>query len=211
MESKEPKDKLKVKVCGMRETQNISDVALLRPDFMGFIFYSLSKRSAYGIDPDVVRSLPESITPVAVFVDATFDEIKNIIYLYDIDHVQLHGEESPQFCKSLKDEGITVIKAVKVKTCLPSDLAKYKNNIDFFLFDTAGKTPGGNGIKFNWRALENYHLDIPYFLSGGIGPEDLNLLTRSRLKGCFAIDVNSKFEDYPGHKNIKALQDLQKL
>lgn len=189
----------------MHEPENILEVAKLRPDYMGFIFFAHSKRNALDINPEIIKALPEGITRVAVFVDSTADEILEKTSRFEIKTLQLHGNESPELCKVLKNEGYVIIKAISIDDKLPEDLDRFVGNVDFFLFDTSGTSPGGNGIKFDWKALNNYKLKIPFFLSGGIDPQDTDQIIRTIPKECQVIDINSRFEDYPGHKNIDKL------
>ena len=196
---------MKLKICGMKYEKNIKSVAELQPDYMGFIFYNRSKRYFNGILP----ILPEKIKKVGVFVDASLEEIKKNISKYDLQAVQLHGDESPEFCNFLTN--VEVIKVFSIgKTFDFGILKPYENVCDYFLFDTKGKEKGGNGIVFDWNLLQNYPSDKPFFLSGGIGPDELVSLKRfakNKLsKYCFAIDVNSKFEDEPGLKNEEKLK-----
>lgn len=185
---------------------NVAQIASLKPDFMGFIFYPLSPRNALSTPSSVFLQLPPEITPVAVFVDSLSDEIIEITSSRNISVVQLHGNESPEFCAGLKGKGITVIKAFKIQndpdTFSFDQLSSYVGNVDYFLFDTAGKNQGGNGIKFDWKILSNYHLTTPFLLSGGIGPDDNDLSVDEIHPQCIGIDINSKFEISPGVKDV---------
>lgn len=193
----------------MKIEDNIKKISSINPDYMGFIFYSPSPRNAIGIKSDIIRNLPSQINPVAVFVNSPYKEIIQITSGYGIDTVQLHGEENPEFCAKLKAEGFKIIKAFRVKKNSSdetwSKLTPYENNIDFFLFDTAGKEAGGNGEKFDWSLLNSYNLSVPYFLSGGIGPEDIDKLL-CLPERCIGIDINSKFEMSPGIKDPEKLE-----
>lgn len=198
-----------VKVCGMTQKENIFQVSSLSPDFLGFIFYSKSPRNALGMSLDIIQRLPKNIQPVAVFVNSDYDEIIETVNRYGIKTIQLHGEESSEFCKKLKNKGFTIIKAIKVPyqpnenffDCLES----YKGKIDLFLFDTAGSDPGGNGQKFNWKILNNYSIEIPFLLSGGIGPDDLEAIKSFHHVQLIGVDLNSRFEISPGFKSIPLL------
>lgn len=204
---------VKLKVCGMREAQNIKDVAALNPDYLGFIFYKESARYFSGTIPN----LPKHIKKVGVFVNATVSDILNKVAKYGVDLVQLHGEESAEFCSELKNqlsEDVGIIKVFSVKNQFNfEDLTLYEPACDFFLFDTKGKLPGGNGYTFNWSVLKNYPSTTPYFLSGGIGLDELEkleeFLSQPESRWCHAIDVNSKFEIEPGLKNIKLLKEFK--
>lgn len=196
-----------IKVCGNCIADNIADVASLTPMLMGFIFYEPSPRSAIGLDPKVVSTLPPFIRPVAVFVNETEKTISDTATRYGIKIVQLHGNESPELCKSLKAKGFVVFKAIGVSDDTDwSEIKKYSDSgVDLFVLDTATPTYGGSGKKFNWNRLESYHLPTPYLLSGGIGPDDVDNIVDAMRPGMAGIDINSRFESSPGVKDISTL------
>ena len=203
-------DKMKFKICGMKFQENIQQVAALQPDYLGFIFYKKSKRHFEGTIPQI----SESIQKVGVFVDAVARFIKEKINHYELNVIQLHGEESPEFCQQFYKTGVSVIKVFSVgKSFNFKILDSYESVVDYFLFDTKGAQKGGNGVTFDWTLLENYPSQKPYFLSGGIGLESLNDLKQFKeskaYKYCYAIDVNSRFEDYAGFKNLKKLKTFK--
>ena len=205
------KEPLRIKVCGMNK--NTAEVGALKPDYLGFIFWEPSKRN-YDGQP---VTLPHSIKKVGVFVDAYMEEIVEKVKTHQLLAVQLHGKESPGFCRMLKSElkGVDIIKVFSIKEDFDfKDLDPFESVCDFYLFDTKGKLPGGNGYKFNWRILKDYPSKKPYFLSGGIGPEDLDsikeFMNLPESNHCHAIDVNSKFEIGPGLKDIGKLKDFIK-
>lgn len=205
---------------------NIAEVASLQLDYMGFIFYEKSPRDFEGIIPE----LPKGIKKVGVFVDEDESFIKRRIEEHDLDCIQLHGYESPEFCRKLKNNchperseesnnemlkqgqhDIEIIKVFSIQDTFDFSVLKdYEAVCDYYLFDTKGKLPGGNGYSFNWSVLEDYNSTKPFFLSGGIGLENtdniMSFLRRQESKYCCAIDVNSKFEIEPGLKNIKDLE-----
>ena len=188
----------------MKYEDNIKAVAELQPDYMGFIFYKKSKRNFEGILPN----LPDGIKKVGVFVDTSLEEINENIEKYGLQAVQLHGDESPEFCDHIKN--VEVIKVFAIgKTFDFGTLKQYEDVCDYFLFDTKGKEKGGNGIVFDWNLLKNYSSKKPFFLSGGIGLEELESIkdfSNSKLaRYCYALDLNSKFEDEPGLKNVEKL------
>ena len=197
---------------------NIAEVAALQPDYLGFIFYDKSPRFFY-VD---IPSLPPGIKKVGVFVDASLEEILEKIKKYDLNVVQLHGDESEDFCEQLNegldctrlDKGgtIEIWKVFSIKDKFNFDVLKpFENVVDKFLFDTKGKDKGGNGYTFNWKILKNYPSKKPFILSGGIGLEEIAEL-KEFLKTdlpIHAIDVNSKFEMEPGLKNIEALKKFK--
>tara|TARA_R110001599_G_scaffold6925_8_gene34332 strand:+ start:4422 stop:5072 length:651 start_codon:yes stop_codon:yes gene_type:complete len=212
---------MKLKVCGMK--LNTLEVATLDPDYLGFIFWEPSKRYFDGNIP----KLPASIKKVGVFVDAPLEEIRKKVKEYKLQAVQLHGKESPEFCsdlkkstsdrsKALEENSLEIIKVFSIKDDFDfSNLAPYENVCDFFLFDTKGKLPGGNGFTFSWEVLKNYPSSKPYFLSGGIGLDEIEKIRefqqRPESKYCHAIDVNSKFESEPGLKDIDKLKEFKKV
>lgn len=202
---------MKLKICGMKYLDNIKSVATLQPDYLGFIFYEKSKRNFDGIIPEI----PNQIKKTGVFVNATKEFILEKVKRYNLKVVQLHGNESVSFCKEMRQNNIEVIKVFSVGEVFDFDQLKvYENVCDYFLFDTKGKEKGGNGITFNWKLLDNYSSNKPYFLSGGIGLEEVKnlkiFLDLEVSKNCVAIDVNSKFEIKPGLKDIEKLRAFTK-
>ncbi len=178
-------------------------------DYAGFIFYEKSKRFVEGrkLDPKIVRHT-KRVKKVGVFVNAHEKYILQKVKEYGLDLLQLHGEESPKFCERLKQH-IPVMKAFKIKNKEDiEETENYAGVCDYLLFDTAGKLYGGNGKLFNWKLLDNYNGDTPFFLSGGIGVEEVEELKKFKHPSWVAIDVNSKFEDAPGVKNIKKIKQF---
>jgi phosphoribosylanthranilate isomerase len=203
--------RLRLKVCGMNK--NTSAVAALAPEYLGFIFWEPSKRFFTNDMP----SIPHTIKKVGVFVDAPITFVKKKVEQFQLLLVQLHGHESPDYCKVLKEQlpHIKIIKVFSVKDTFDfTVLTSYEAVCNYYLFDTKGKLPGGNGSHFNWEALKEYPSSKPYFLSGGIGLADLDVLKdfflKPEAKYCHAIDVNSTFELEPGLKNIEALKRFKK-
>tara|TARA_R110000868_G_scaffold256009_3_gene512714 strand:- start:388 stop:1074 length:687 start_codon:yes stop_codon:yes gene_type:complete len=200
---------LKLKVCGMK--LNTSKVAALKPDYLGFIFWKNSKRNYTG----PLEAIPHQIKKVGVFVDPSISDIVEKVKKYDLLAVQLHGKEAPEFCAALKEKlkNIQLIKVFSIKDEFDFKvLESYEMVVDFYLFDTKGKLPGGNGYTFDWDVLKNYPSKKPYFLSGGIGLDEVeqleSFLKIPASKYCHAIDVNSKFEIEPGLKDIEKLNEL---
>ncbi len=195
-----------IKVCGMREQENILAVASLTPMLMGFIFHKESPRDASSLNPDAVKSLPPFIRPVGVFVDKPDEYIISVCTDYSIKIVQLHGSESPEQCLRLKRRGYTVFKAFGIVNNNDFDnVSSYEEAVDMFLFDTQSASHGGSGKKFDWSSLESYNLDTPYLLSGGIGPDDVDAIVKAVRPGMAGIDINSRFETSPGIKDINKL------
>lgn len=205
------KRSLKLKVCGMRETQNILDLAKLNPDFIGFIFYEKSKRNAQNqLDPSIVKNLPEGIKKIGVFVDEPTEFLLQRIEDFSLDGVQLHGSESPKHCEALKKKGLIVIKVFAVGDSFDFDQLKgYEAVVDYFLFDTKGSQKGGNGVSFDWSILQQYPLKKPFILSGGISLENVAQVPALKNLPLIGIDINSRFEVKPGLKNIQAIKKLK--
>ena len=199
---------MKLKVCGMRSSKNIINLARIMPDYMGFIFWENSKRFVSNSTPD----LGEAVKKVGVFVNASLDHIKDCIKAHKLKAIQLHGNESPEQCSELGDVDVEVIKAFAVQKEFDfSEIDAYESVCDYFLFDTKGELPGGNGHHFDWTLLKDYPSKKPFFLSGGIGPNDYVAIA-SIIKlnlPLYAIDVNSKFEIEPGFKNIKSIKEFK--
>lgn len=203
-------NKLKIKVCGMCDPENISGVVAAAPDYLGFIFYPKSKRFV-GFEPSakVLAAVPESVKKVGVFVDETPEKVLEIYRNWKLDVVQLHGNETPEYCRQIKDSGITVFKAFSVDESFDfATLKAYTGVCDYFLFDTKGQLPGGTGQKFNWQLLENYKGDVPFFLSGGIGPEDIDAIRQFSHSQLFGIDINSGFEISPALKDVEKVKSF---
>ena len=201
---------MKLKVCGMKYHDNILEVATLHPDYLGFIFHEPSPRHFEANIPEI----PEAIKKVGVFVDEKVEFISNQIETHGLSVVQLHGHETPEVCRLLKSSGVKVVKVFSIKDHFDfSVLAPYEAVCDYFLFDTKGKLPGGNGFAFDWNVLNDYPSKKPFFLSGGIGlneVKDLEDFLKSKAsKYCHAIDVNSKFEIQPGLKNSESLKEFK--
>lgn len=197
----------------MKETENIKEISALNPDYLGFIFWEKSKRK---MTLATIPELPETTKKVGVFVDASIQEIAAKINQYQLDVIQLHGNESVIFCKNVKKLDVEVIKVFSMDSTFNfSKLKEYVFTVDYFLFDTKGKLPGGNGITFDWNVLENYHFNVPYFLSGGIGTTEIDglkdFLESPAANKCYGIDVNSRFEKKPGTKNKIKLQKFKKM
>ncbi|WP_299118944.1 phosphoribosylanthranilate isomerase [uncultured Winogradskyella sp.] len=226
---------MKLKVCGMK--YNIAEVAELHPDYLGFIFYKKSPRNF----EDTIPELPKDIKKVGVFVDENIEVLVAKIDTCKLDAIQLHGHESPEYCLKLKrhyeehsdlvissketdyhdfskksrnDNVLEIIKVFSIKDEFDfSVLSNYKDVCDYFLFDTKGKLPGGNGYTFNWDVLKDYPFTKPYFLSGGIGLNEIKKIKTFKespaSKYCYALDVNSKFEIEPGLKDIELLENFK--
>jgi phosphoribosylanthranilate isomerase len=201
---------IKIKVCGMRNPSNIEELVKLNPDYIGFIFYPKSKRYIGTSLPEEIWSIiPASIPKVGVFVDESIDNIIELIGKIRLDIVQLHGNELPEYCSKLKDLNVPVIKAFSISTDFDfTDVRHYEDVCHHFLFDTASVLRGGSGLKFDWRKLEQYEGNKPFFLSGGIGPEEVERIMEIKHPGIYGVDVNSGFEVEPGIKDISKLRSF---
>ena len=208
--------KVKLKICGMKFPENIQEIALLEPDFLGFIFYENSVRN---YTENTIVSIPNSINKVGVFVNERPEKIIKTIQKYDLNIIQLHGKETESYCLELINQlnhnqlNTKIIKSFSADDYFVFQTLNDYQMVDYFLFDTKGKLPGGNGTKFNWKVLDKYHLEKPYFLSGGIGLDDVKsikeFIKTPASKYCFALDVNSQFEIEAGLKNKEKLHQFK--
>lgn len=195
-----------IKVCGMKDGENIRQVEQLRPTMMGFIFYPPSPRYC-GIKPDY---LPQHTQRVGVFVDAELALIKEKIFDFQLDYIQLHGHETPAFCQELKAINIGVIKAIAVSCEADLWVAEaYQDVCDYLLFDTKTPQQGGSGKQFNWNLLSAYTGHTPFLLSGGIGTDDAEKLKKFHHPMLAGYDLNSRFELQPGIKDNRLLQTFK--
>ncbi|MEZ4935284.1 MAG: phosphoribosylanthranilate isomerase [Saprospiraceae bacterium] len=248
-----------LKICGLRQTENINSLLSVQPDYLGFIFYEKSKRYAEGVlDVETFQVLktwkvlnPNSKIPIktGVFVNEDLNKIKNIVKKYGLNAVQLHGDESVAFCRELWEsvhppapleggndptkicqpyrmatvpsplEGgrgvshhLQIMKVFSVNDDFDFSITKkYEPVCDLFLFDTKGKERGGNGVAFNWNILKKYNGEKPFFLSGGIGPDDAAEIKKINHPKLFGVDINSCFEIEPGLKNVDAVRNFVKV
>ena len=215
---------MKLKVCGMKYLENIQEVAALQPDYLGFIFYEKSKRNFDGIIPEISKAIKKT----GVFVNATIAFVVDKIQKYDLEAVQLHGDETFAYVRELRQaelvsashnelskkvqNNIEIIKVFGIKEEFNFDILKpFENVVDYFLFDTKGKERGGNGVTFDWTVLGKYPYAKPFFLSGGIGLaqlEEIHKITKTSLP-IYALDVNSKFELDTGLKSVNNLEKFK--
>ena len=201
---------MKIKICGLKFESNILDLSKLEPDYMGFIFWEKSKRLVTGSSPNLSQT---KIKKTGVFVNADFEKIKDKVHVHKLEAIQLHGQESPEFCKKIKNLGVEIIKTFSIDENFNFNiLEKYKLCSDYFLFDTKGKYPGGNGISFDWEILRNYNYEKKFFLSGGIGFESIDAIKKIKNLHLplFCIDINSRFELNPGKKNIELIKSFKR-
>ncbi|HCN53994.1 MAG TPA: N-(5'-phosphoribosyl)anthranilate isomerase [Prevotella sp.] len=216
-----------IKVCGMRNPENMSAVAALGIDLLGLIFYPESPRyvqeyipSHAGILPDGIPSSMKEVTRgmvpkrVGVFVDEMPQTIVTKVYNYELDYIQLHGHEPRTTCENLRRtldpdirKGVKMIKAISIRQPQDVDLYKeYEGAVDMFLFDTKCKTVGGSGEQFDWSVLDRYNGTTPFLLSGGIGPNDAARVKEFRHPQFAGIDLNSRFEVSPAMKDVEKLR-----
>ena len=203
---------LHIKVCGMKNVQNLEDICLLEPDYVGFIFVEQSPRFVgRNPDPALFRIPGKGIRRIGVFVDASEKYIREQLDQDRIDGLQLHGSESPQFCCKLRQEGITVIKALPSASLREKEaLVQWKDAVDHLLIDSPSKGQGGSGHKFDWSLLEKVAIAQPFFLSGGIAPGDAGSIRTLQHPLLYGVDVNSGFEQKPGLKDVEKLRHFIK-
>jgi len=195
---------LLVKVCGLTVPDNLLAVDALKPDMVGLIFYDGSPRCV------TVPGMPHTDAKrVGVFVDEHPDTILRIASDFALDCIQLHGNEPLRTLAILHGKGFPLIKAIPVGDGINHFLIKaMEPYCSYFLLDTRGEKPGGNGTKFNWDLLSSYNSTVPFLLSGGIGPGDAKTLCSIRHPAFAGIDLNSGFETSPGIKNTQTLQQF---
>ena len=195
----------------MKFLRNLEGLVALQPDFIGFIFYAKSPRYVIGeLRPEDVKSIPASIKKVGVFVNEDRQRLLELVKEYDIDLVQLHGDEPPGYCAEVQ-KNIPVMKAFSMSDDVDfCAIDAYEKYIDYFLFDTKTPKYGGSGLQFNWEVLNKYSLDRPFFLSGGIGVADLDKIKKLDFPHLYAIDINSKVEVGPGLKDLPMIEEFKK-
>lgn len=195
-----------VKVCGMRDVENISRISSLQIDWIGFIFYEKTPRYAGNLNPAIETG---SLKRVGVFVNATHRQLIETAKTYRLDYLQLHGDESPEFCRMLHEQGFSLIKAFPVNSVADFDKTDdYEGCADFFLFDTKCGSYGGSGRQFDWTILSSYQGNTPFLLSGGITPESVEAINNLKHPLLAGIDLNSGFEIAPGLKDANKLSKL---
>lgn len=211
---------MKIKVCGITKIDQLKELEEIGVDFAGLIFYKSSPRYVLnnGLTAEIIAKEKVNITKVGVFVNDSVEDILRIVEDWKLDMVQLHGDESPSFCAQISAY-VTTIKAFRVgaENNIADKVFPFINKADFFLFDTLGKNYGGTGEQFDWNLISNEGTQKPFFLSGGIGPHNIDkikefCLNENRL---FSLDLNSKFELSPGVKDmvlVKAfVEEIQKI
>ncbi|EAS18706.1 putative N-(5'-phosphoribosyl)anthranilate isomerase, PRAI [Flavobacteria bacterium BBFL7] len=208
-----------IKVCGMRDIENINQLQELDIDFMGIIRYSKSKRYVDDLQKEKVAQQTMNKGTVGVYVNETLENILQDFIPLQLDVIQLHGNEDPAFAKALLEIDIKIFKAFQVTEEFNFDSLKewealatqYVGKL-FFLFDTATPNYGGSGKKFNWSILDSYKGEVPFLLSGGISDKDVDAIKELKHKMFLGVDLNSKFETEPGVKDIEMIKTfIEKL
>ena len=201
---------MKLKVCGLKSRENIIEVVEYNPDFIGFIFYDKSPRFiGKELESGSIQNISAS-KKVGVFVNESEIKMLDIAARYGLDYLQLHGNETAVFCKQLQ-KSIPIIKAFQIDDDFDfSILKEYEDACTYFLFDSKSKQHGGSGETFNWEKLNEYKLQKPFFLSGGIDLDNIEqaLLLKSKFPNLYAVDVNSRFETEPGIKDASKIKLL---
>lgn len=195
---------VQIKVCGINK--HLVEVDALGPDYMGYIFWNPSSRNC-----ELADIPPTKAQKVGVFVNEELHIISETAKKYSLNAIQLHGNESPHFCKQVKDLGYKVFKAFKVEADFDFNrCTSYEQVVDMFVFDSPGKLPGGNGVTFSWDRLEAYKGETPYLLSGGINPNNIAdaFAFADNHDKCVGVDVNSGYEEKPGVKDLELLKGL---
>ncbi len=191
----------------MKFRENAEDLAKLNPDLMGFIFYERSKRAVQSGELNFIRNLP--VDRVGVFVNEEPSVMRETAEAVALNHVQLHGDESPAICEKMQQSELKVIKSFGLSNNFKWDTLKdYVGLVDYFLFDTADPGRGGTGKTFDWTLLRQYELELPYFLSGGLSRENIEEALRFDDQRLYALDLNSRFETAPGLKDVGLLQEV---
>jgi phosphoribosylanthranilate isomerase len=196
-----------IKVCGLTDEKNLKAIANLNIDMIGLNFYPSSKRYL-GENERFAALIPEHIENVGVFVDEEFEKVRQIAEKHKLDYLQLHGNETPEYCKRMQ-KFTRIIKAFGITkdTNIDKQCRGYEM-CDFFLFDTKTPLHGGSGKKFDWDILQTYSASIPFLLSGGIKPKDYVEIKKIEHTMLIGVDVNSKFEISPGYKDVKLLHSF---
>jgi phosphoribosylanthranilate isomerase len=211
---------LKIKVCGITDMKQAVALDAMGVDYIGFIFYAPSKR--YVLNSlelsDLKNFTSSSAKKVGVFVNEPVEHVINIVKNAGLDMVQLHGDEDLEYFAQLRAQlveaslqNVQLIKVFRVGDKMP-EIAAFENSADYFLFDTDSKMYGGTGAHFNWELIKGNTINKPYFLSGGIGPNDIGgieVMKKNKAgNDLFALDVNSQFEMEPGIKNLEKIKSF---
>lgn len=201
---------MKVKICGMKFPKNILEIGALQPDYIGFIFYPKSKRFVgENFSQKSIEKLPKTIKKVGVFVNESVENILKIQKQFSFDTIQLHGDESIEMCSILQQNGIEVIKVFSVDNYFDFEKTKpFESVCELFLFDTKTEKYGGSGKAFDWKILEKYNLEKPFFLSGGLGLNNLKKIKQINHPQLIGLDFNSQLEDENYKKITEEVNEL---
>lgn len=201
---------MQFKVCGITSIEHATALQAMGVHYIGFIFYPASKR--YVLEKlnlaDLANFKPVGVKKVGVFVNEPLDQLLQIVKSAELDIVQLHGDETPEYCAAVRQK-VQTIKVFRVGAAVP-DFVAYEAVVDYFLFDTDSTLYGGTGQHFNWELIKGSNIPKPYFLSGGIGPNDIQgvqVMEKTKAgKSLLALDINSQFELTPGMKDLEKIK-----
>ena len=213
-QKQEANNQSQLKVCGLTQLSQIRELAALKVDFLGFIFYEKSPRFVLNhLSLNEIAKINHQ-GKVGIFVNEKIEKIIEISENADLNFIQLHGDENEKYVLRLRqslNENIKIIKVVRIGNQHPNELQKTINRqpatINYFLFDTDSKAFGGTGKTFDWSILNQIEIQLPYFLSGGISLENAHDIKNLTQKS-FALDINSKFETEPGIKDVEKIKEL---
>lgn len=204
-------NKIGMKICGMRDPENIIQVGELHPDYMGFIFYTKSKRYVGG-DFKIPTQLDRNIKRVGVFVNESTEKMLDLAKLHDLDFIQLHGGEPINQCIELRKNGLGVIKVFSIDQQFDfAEVIPFKQNADYFLFDTKSESYGGTGKTFDWNLLNKYDQEVPFFLSGGLSIENSHSVKTLKEMNLHAVDINSCVEILQGLKDAEEIKHFKSI
>ena len=201
---------MQIKVCGITNLEQATALQAMGVHYIGFVFYPASKR--YVLEKlsltDLASFKPTGVKKVGVFVNEPLDQLLQIVVSAELDIVQLHGDETPEYCEAVRQK-VQTIKVFRVGAAVP-DFVAYETSVDYFLFDTDSALYGGTGQHFNWELIKGSNIPKPYFLSGGIGPNDIQgvqVMEKTKAgKSLLALDINSQFELAPGMKDLEKIK-----
>ena len=208
---------MNIKVCGITQLKQLQQLEGLGIEFAGFVFVKDSPRYiGKKINTEDILRADFDLRKVGVFQDDDYETIMEAVEEYSLDVVQLHGDETPALCEELQED-VEVIKSFSLQaadTNIDELVADYDEVCDYYLFDTKtadGKT-GGTGSQFDWNLITKARIEKPFFLSGGIGPDDAKKILALKHPDLYGVDINSRFEKEPGVKDMALiLQFRQQL
>ena len=214
---------MNIKVCGLKSEENINALKQFDIDWMGFIFYKDSPRDVSNEQHLKTLLLDENwqseIKKVGVFVNMRIHDILHYVHDYHLDYVQLHGNESPEYCQELNSlwsmssmRKAKIIKAFSIGSAEDfKNVQLYERHCAYFLFDTKGEQAGGNGVTFDWDLLDHYQGITPFILSGGISKTEIPTIKKLTAPQLFGVDINSKFETAPAQKDVKLVKSFAQM